>query len=419
MADDISGKTCLVVDRGLFVELASRLSRDFARVLYYCDWKSAFPKRMEGAIGEGVEGIERVYDLFDAIDEADLIVFPDIYDGDLQHFLRERNYRVWGAGNAEHLELNRVGAKEIAESRGVESPPYVEIIGLDELRKYLTGVDDAYIKVSNYRGDFETFHHEEDFITESFLNVLQERYGPLADEVKFLVEGSVEGVEIAYDGYTIDGKFPSKAMWGVEVKDRGYVGRVVPYVGLPKQIQDVNAAFAPDLAEGKCRSFVSFEMRVQPGGVPVVIDPCLRCGNPPTELWMEMYGNLGQILWHGAVGELIEPEFVARTGAMLVINCQWATKHWSPIMIPPDIRQWVKIRMLTNIDGKDYYVPSRYEMAEIGAVVGIGDTIQEAVALVQERAGMIAGYAMDLRPEVLDEAEAAVAEVEAGLGQGD
>lgn len=415
MSEDLSKKTCCLYDNGLFIELAARLSRDFGRVLYFTPWKSAFPKLAEVAVGEGVPGVERVYDIWPLINEIDLFIFPDVYDGDLQVYLRLMGKRVWGSAAAEFLELDRWRTKELQKEIGVQGPPGELIKGLDALREFVNDTEDKWIKTSMFRGDFETYHHQKPFITQQFLNKIALQYGPQAESVEFIIEDGVEGQEIGFDGYTIDGQFPSPILWGVEVKDRGYVGQVVDYDQLPQPIQDVNEKFAPVLKEYEARSFVSFEMRVNGDGEPVVIDPCMRCGNPPTEVWMELYDNLAEIFWYGAVGELVSPVPVAQWAAMVIIHSQEAAKHWTPIAIPKDIRQWVKLRCLSVIDGIDYYVPNRAEMVEIGAVIAVADTLEEAVELVHNRAEQVDGFSLDIRADVLDAASETLAEVEAGL----
>ena len=41
---DPSDVVCLVVDNGLFIELALKLSKKYKKVFYYCPWESAFAK---------------------------------------------------------------------------------------------------------------------------------------------------------------------------------------------------------------------------------------------------------------------------------------------------------------------------------------------------------------------------------------
>jgi hypothetical protein len=47
----------LVVDNGLFVELALKLSKTYKKVYYYVPWESAFAKMNLAKIGYGLEGL--------------------------------------------------------------------------------------------------------------------------------------------------------------------------------------------------------------------------------------------------------------------------------------------------------------------------------------------------------------------------
>lgn len=411
--DDLSSKTCFVYDNGLFVELAVRLARDFGKVYYYHPFKSAFPRLRDASVGEGLLGVERVYDLWDVADQVDLWVFPDVYDGDLQSFLRNRGDRVWGSGDAQFLELDRWKTRKLQQELGVPGPPTQKVVGVEALRKHLANRTNKWIKVSYFRGDGETWHHHTAFVSEVYLDELVKRYGPLGHQVEFIVEDNVEGVEIGYDGWTIDGEFPESSLFGIEVKDLGYIGRVLPYSKLPRQIRDVNRAFSPILKEGRCRSFVSFEMRVGPAGDPVMIDPCMRCGSPPTEIWMEMFENLSQVIWEGAAGNMVVPEPIAEWACIAMIHSPWAVHNWTPIAIPNEVRKWVKLRNLTRVDGRDYFVPQPgIELPEIGAVVGLGNSMKEAIAHLDSVAKQVDGYNITIHKDALEKAQESIKEAE-------
>jgi hypothetical protein len=414
---DLSAKTALTIDSGLFGSVAERLARDFGQSLYYAPWKSAFPRMRDAAVGEGLSGVERVYDLFDVLDRVDLIVFPDVGWADLQQFLRLRGHRVWGAGAAEWLELDRPACRELQRQIGVGAPDSETVRGLGALRARLAALppgEDRWVKISLFRGETETFHHEKLFTSEPWLDDLAARLGPLAGRAEFLVESSVEGVEIAYDCFTVDGKFPPMALWGVEVKDAGYLGVVQPYDKLPEPVRSVNAAFAPTLAKDRCRSAVSFEMRVpEGGGAPAVIDPAIRCGSPCTEAWLELWENVGQIFWEGAAGKVVAPVPAAKYVAEVMVRSEWALSHWTPLDIPPEVARWVKLKNKTVVDGKPYFVPLNQDMPQIGAVVGLGDTLEEAIAKANEVAEAIDGFQVDALTGSVDKALEAVGKLRA------
>ena len=411
--NNYSAKSVCVVDNGQFVELAVRLARDFGTAYYFNPWVSAFPRMSDAAVGEGIPEIQLLYSLWDHLDKIDLWVFPDIYFADIQHFLRAQGRRVWGAAGAEWLELDRWSTHNRQLELGIGTPITERIVGIDLLRRRLAEVEDKWVKVAVFRGDFETYHHLRYFTSEPWLNDIQNKFGPLAREVEFLVQESVPGVEIAYDGWTIDGRFPDRSLFGYEVKDLGYVGHVKPYTELPQQIREVNAAFSDLLHEERCRSFLAFEMRVAEDGIPIVIDPCMRCGSPPTEANMELWSNLAEVLWEGAAGNLVQPTSIADYAVMALIHSPYAIAHWMAVDFPPEFRQWIKFRYLTVLNGRHYFVPQDVPMAEIGAVVGLGNTLEEAIAHVDMIAPGVQGYQIEVHNAVFDKAREAIEEGEA------
>ena len=273
--NDFKNRSVLIADNGLFVELALRLARDFGHVAYWMPWKNAYPKAAPATVGVGLApNVERVLHFWDHVPEADLIVFPDVYDSDAQRVCREMGKPVWGAGAAESLELDRWGTRRLQKELGIAAPGTKFIVGIDKLADYLKDTEDKWVKISCFRGDQETFHHESWHATSVWLDYFKNRVGALADRYEFMVENNVEGVEVGYDGWTVHGSFPDSAYFGYEVKDKGYVGRFTKYKDHPRPIRDLNDALAPLFREAQAASFCSLEFRLGGDGVPYLIDPC-------------------------------------------------------------------------------------------------------------------------------------------------
>jgi len=402
----LDGKRVLIFDHGLFVYFAQQLVRFGANVAYFTPWSSAFPHPADVAVGEGLEGIERVYDFFDEVDAADVIVFPDVGDGDLQDMLRKAGKRVWGSGGSQWLELDRMASRKRMAEVGIETPPTVRITGIDRLKAHLDSVEDRWVKISLFRGAFETYHHVKPFMTAEWLKVIGRDLGPLAKSQEFVVEEGVEGVEVGWDCHSIEGKFPKLGYYGIEVKDKAMVGTVTAFEDLPEKIRTTYDALTPDLAEGHYRNYFSLEMRLaKKGQAPIVIDPCCRFGSPCTEAWAELAANLPEIIWAGSGGELAEFEPAAKFAALAVVTSDWAVTNWTPVHVPKAIRPYVKMKCLTEIKGDWYYVPGDLKMSEIAVVVGTGDTLDEAVKSCKDRAGKIEGYKLDIKTDALDEGE--------------
>jgi len=402
---DYKSKTLLYWDNGLFIEGAITLARDFGKVLYYVPWQSGYPNSNIKVIGECVPNIKRVDNPWPYIDEVDLWVFPDVYEGPTQEYLASLGKRVWGSRRGEDLELDRAGSKEYLKKIGIDIGPWKSINGIKALRKHLERHDDQWVKISTTRGDGETFHSENYDLVKPRIDEWEYKLGAKGDIMEFIVEDNIpDAVEVAYDGYTIDGKFAKNATFGIEVKDKGLVSKVLKYDALPEQVKSVNEKLRSTFAEFNYRNFFAAEMRITKDGTPYVIDPCCRAGSPPSELMWELVSNWPDIMWEGSMGTVVEPVFTGKWGAELLLISDWGDKNWQPLEFPKSIRRNVKLRYLTIINGKFYQVPQASAHPEIGAVVATGDTMEAAIKNVSEIAEKVRGFYVDVHPEALNEA---------------
>ena len=70
----------------------------------------------------------------------------------------------------------------------------------------------------------------------------------------------------------------------------------------------------PSFKEYNYRGFFSSEVRIT-GGKGYPIDLTARAGSPPSRLYQNVMTNLAEVIWYGAGGILIEPEYEAPWGA--------------------------------------------------------------------------------------------------------
>lgn len=403
---DFKSKTCCVVDHGLFVELAVTLSKSFGRTYYYSPWEDGYPKSNALLVGTGIPGVTRLRSFWPVLDEIDIFVFPDVYLGPLQVHLESLGKRVWGSRIGEDLELDRVGSKEWSREAGIDIGPYKVVRGLDALRKHLERHDNQFVKISATRGDMETFRSKNYPLIEPRLDELEHKLGAKKYNMEFIVEDEIpDAVEIGYDGYCIDGKFPKQAMAGIEVKDKGLVMKTLPYNSLPEEIRSVNQKLGPAFREFKYRGFFSSEIRITRDHKAYLIDPCARMGSPPGELYQLMVSNWADIVWEGSTGTIVEPVFRAKWGAELLLISDWANDNWQAVQFPKSIRDNVKLRNLAVINGKYYSVPQVSAHSEMGAVVALGDTMEEAIKECKRLAEKVEGHYVDVIPGCLDQAE--------------
>ena len=271
----LKGKVALIYDNGVFTELAVTLAKDFGRVLYYVPWTSALPKSNERMIGQGIDNVERVDSPWSHYDEVDIWIFSDVYESELQQWLVNQGKRVWGCRGAAELELDRPLSKEKCKKLGIDIGPYKVLTGVDALRRHLKANDDQWVKISHTRGDAETFGSPTYEHAEVRIDELEHNLGAYKKVIEFTVEqGIPDAVEVGYDGFTIDGRYPKAAMTGVEVKDEAYIMKTLRWAELPEQVRSVNEKLAPALNRYGYRGFLSTEVRCTDDGKAYLIDPC-------------------------------------------------------------------------------------------------------------------------------------------------
>lgn len=408
---DVSQVTAMVVDLGLFVENARILGKKMKKV-YYCNpsWVDSFPKMNDALIGTGFPEIEVVTSPFDHFDDVDLFCFFDVGHGRLQTYLESVGKAVWGCKMGENLEFDRVLMKKLMAKKGLPVGPYKAVKGTEALREYLRDNKDQYVKISKYRGAFETFKSKNYASVEPRLDEIEMQLGAFKKQAEFVVEEELKDkFEVAIDSYNIDGKLPTTSLLGVEVKDKGYVGKSTRYSDMPDCLKMFDEKMAPVFEQYGFRSFYSPETRVGEDQVPFMIDLCPRSPSPPNELYQVFYKNLAEIIWKGANGECIDPEPADKWGAEILIHSAWACDNWQPIEFPKEVAEFVKIRNAVKIDGKMYCMPQTGKMPEIGAVVGYGGTMKAAMDMAYEIAAQVEGHYIEIPKESLDEAKVEIA----------
>jgi len=408
MSDDVSDRTALVVDGGLFLPFAQRLARDFKNVLYFCPGEKPFPLLNDAVLGDGFGGVTRVDDLWMAVEEMitpeDVIVFPDVGHADLALHLQQMGHAVWSSRYGDQLELDRVFLKNFQRSQGMAIPPYEVVHGLTALAEYLRQHEDVYVKLSKYRGVMETFHSVTYRLSEPWLAIMACKLGPLKDTVDFVVEDHIEAIaELGFDGFCIDGQFPEVAVQGIEAKDFGYIGCVRPFATLPKEIQGTIEPLLNFLTEQNYRNFFSTEVRVGEDGTPYLTDPCCRHASPAGECLDELYENLGEIIWLGARGILLEPVYTAKFAVQAMIDHPGDEDLWRLVDLPDDARQWTKLFFACEIEGKICLPPFPWSHSTIGSVLGIGDTLEEAIEDLKEHAELLGGQGLTIHTEAVVE----------------
>jgi hypothetical protein len=411
---ELKDKTCLVVCSGLFVSVAERLARDFKEVLLYVPYAGNFPTMNKGMLGFGLPGVTLVGGVFGShFDSVDLFVFADLGHAALQIHLEKLGFRVWGPRNAEEMEIYREVCKEKMEELGLPVQPWKIVKGVSQLEAHLKAHENQHVKIDRWRGVTETFFSPSWEIVEPKVHAIADTLGGFKEELEFIVEDDLpDRVEVGLDSYCIDGVWPVNTLFGIESKDCGYIGQMVKWEDIPEPLRLWNEALAPIFMRYGARCSISNEIRIGEDGVPYMVDATIRAPSPPSELWQELFTNLSEIIWEGADGVLVEPKAAAKWGVEVVLKSAWAMEHWQLVDYPSEFANQIKLFNQVCIGGKRYVVPQNEEMQEIGAVVGWGETLEEAMEHCRKAGESVTGYGIKFEMGAADKVGEAIAELE-------
>lgn len=386
---DISDVTFCVPDGGLFLPIAFCLAEKAKRVIVWSPDKRQFPSLSQGIIGDGFEQIECTLDFWPMLKEIDCFAFPDIGQAGLQLHLESQCKAVWGSRDADSIELDREKFLDILKSTGLDVPTYRIFEGLSELAHHLENTEDVYIKISRWRGDLETTHWRNWKVDNGLLDCWACKFGPAKELIRFLVFNAIDtDLEIGGDTYGVDGKWPKVMLNGYEWKDKSYFGAVTKTKEMPEQIQAVLEAFGPVLAPYRYRNQWSMEVRVKDDKA-YFIDPTCRGGLPSTASQMALWTNLPEIIWHGANGELIDPEYEDEFAMECVLSSKSDKHTWGVVDIPDELKPHVNLGSCCEIDGCSAFPPDDSHGDEIGWLVATGKTPKETLDTIKEYASML------------------------------
>lgn len=399
-------KTACVVDHGMYVNVALKLSEDFGKVYYYTPWEGAFPKSNDTLPGFGYKEFERINRFWDKVDEFDLIVFTDIYHSDMQEYLESIGKRVWGARSGDAMEIYRWDFLQWMKKAGLAVPDSHLVVGMDDLRKELKKVEDVYVKMDAMeRGDAETFHHINYDITKPLLDDIEHNLGAKAQIKKFIIQYPIEAdAEIGYDGYTINGQFPDTCIYGIEVKDKGYIGMAEEYSKIPKEIRDVNDKLSSALKAYGYKGNISTEIRPSKDGTPYLIDMTCRMPCPPTSVMLAMIDNMAEIMYEGANGKMIQPIMKAKYGAEFLLYSDFANDHFVNLIVPESVKDSITQSMSCMINGMCYTIPQGWDSQCCAEIVSIGDDLNKVIKDLQTKADKVKGFGLKINSDVLNEA---------------
>ena len=396
---DVKDVVACVVDYATFICVAEALSKVMKKVYFFSFTSEEFYSIGDLCKATGLKNVERVNDIFDPkiLNTIDLFIFPDIgYEG-LQKYLRSIGKAVWGSMGVDEIEIMRDEFLTLLKKVGLPTVPYVPIKGVLNLRKHLEKVTDKFVKINIYRGNMETWHHIDIEHSQPELNRLETEFGGLEDTAEFVVQDCIDTVvETGYDGWNIDGQFPSLCSQGYEKKNELYLAALVEYKNVPDEIKEINEAMAHLLKKHSYRNFWATEIRVK-GNKNYFIDPTPRMPGMSGEQFMMMCDNIPEVIWKGANGILVEPQFNAKVIAAATIYCTdyIDDKHWMVLDIPEKLRPFVKLWHYCFHNGKFHWPPK--DNNELGLVLGAGNSIEEAIEHLKKNIELLKGEPVEFK----------------------
>lgn len=391
----IDQTTACVVDSGLFVHVAQCLAEQCKQVFYVGPRDRVMPRLADAIVGDGFQNIIRISDPWSVKNEVDFYCFTDIGLAGEQKELVSQGYPVWGHHGADELETGRGKFLSTLKELGMEVPPHTIVKGMSALREHLFEEEDVYLKVSRFRGDFETVHWRNWAMDESTLDCIAYRLGPAKELITFYIFDSIEtDVEDGVDTWCIDGQWPKQVLHAMERKDKSLIGGIQDFEDVAEPVRQVNEKFAPVLAEYGYRGAFSTEVRL--GNKAYFIDATTRFGSPPSQLQTLLIKNLPEIIWRGANGEVVEPEAPEPIGAQVLITSDREKDEWLTLDIPDELRPCIKSAFSCEIDGMLTIAPNPLENWA-GWLVSTGDTIEEVIDRLKEYKEMLpCGFECDL-----------------------
>lgn len=387
---DIQEVTACVVDYGSFISLSERLSTAMKKVYIYTPFEEEFLDIRRCIKGVGLSGVERLDDPMepDIFKEIDLWCFPDIGYGGFQRYLKSVGKAVWGSMGASDLELSRTGFLELLKELDLPMIKSERFIGISALADHLKTVKDKWVKINRFRENMETWHHLDWVHSSLVLDKLSVIFGPMKEHIIFVVQDNIESdIEIGYDGWCVDGEFPVRSFQGYEKKNELYLGSLLEYSDLPEPIRFINDSISKVLREYGYRNFIATEIRMK-DDVPYFIDPTMRMPGQTGEQLLNTCSNLPEVVWKGANGELIEPEFQSEFAAEGTMHHTGAAKDdgmgdaWKSVTVPNEVKPWAKWYHYCEADGSIHFPPHKTD--ELGVLLGLGDTIEEAIDHLKE-----------------------------------
>jgi hypothetical protein len=274
------------------------------------------------------------------------------------------------------LEQDRVLFLHELNRLGLDVPPHRIISGLYALSEYLKDRKDIFIKMSKWRGSWETTHWRSWRDDWPLIHEWWCRFGPVGYTKTFICFEKIDtNLEIGADTYCIDGQWPDQMLHGIERKDKAYFAAVTKRSEMPHQLTDVMDAFSVFLRKSGYRNQWSMENRVK-DDLNYFIDATTRGGLPSTASFCAMK-NTGSVIRAGAEGVMEQPDFGYKFSCECSVEITGYAEGMQNLLLKDDVRRAFFEQECFELNGVMWWPPDEGHHGNCGWLRTTGNTPKE------------------------------------------
>jgi len=355
-------ETFLVVDTNLGLEYARRFGVDGYTTYYSVVHASPYPRLADEICGYGFNEIIKIYDWGEGLDAgAGTVVFIDSGFGAIADYLRSKGYYVFGSDSTtELLELDRIYVRNVLKKLGINVPPADIIKGVDKVIEYMDILrEKRFIKISKFRGDFETMGT--DNAKDLEVRLRKGGYQIIGKDVWFVLEKPMnEGaVEVGVDAFFNGSEFMDIVFETIEVSGAGNLTKAQEYT--ESIWYEVLEKISPFLAKHGYHGLFCMEGFFD-GNTIYVTDVTPRHPFPCGYAYPKWVGNLSELYIAMASGDELKPivptTYSAQIGVYTDNPNDWGAIHYDDYDF-----KWITYRRVIHADGEIWFVPGDYLVA--------------------------------------------------------
>lgn len=353
------------IDQGIFAEFANSLSQNGKHdVVYIPNWTKSHPTFVDNCVGENFEHLNKQNSFYNEdktkcwLDWADCIVNPDVFDNDWIQIFKKMypNKSIFGSGMGEVLEDDRWKLKKVIAQANLPLQKSFHVKGIELLRKLITEKPGKYIKINIFRGDMESFFAKDIKSIEGKLHKLETLFGPLANEVEFVVEDVIDtDVEIGCDCFFNGIDYLPTCFMGYEYHKFFYLGKVMKMKDIPAPIKETMTALKPTLQKMDYRGALSTEEKIVSPKEHYFLDICSRLMNPGGICYGEWIKNLPEVVYKIGRKEMVDLACPDQYVGCILLDSKDAEDEFVYIDVKPENKDKIKIFCPFQTKNGSYY----------------------------------------------------------------